>query len=232
MSNKTSFWSIRAEGREADIDVFGVIGDISLWEESASASDFIREVRGLGKNIRKLNINIHSEGGSVFDAFAMYQAIRAFPGEKIAKVPAMAFSAASYLMLAADTVEIGSEAVVMIHNPMAVAIGNHLDMLAAADHLKKAKDLILNVYERRTGGDREHLSELMDAETWFMGGDEAKAAGFADSVMKDPPKKRMAAISEDISRFWRNAPKNLGKPKSPTLKPEIAARLAKLREGA
>jgi ATP-dependent protease ClpP protease subunit len=226
-SQTDSFWAIHASGKEADIDVFGVIGDPGLWEEGVQATEFIRELRGLGR-LNRLNIHIHSEGGSVWDANAMYQAIRDFQAERVVHVNAMAFSAASYLMLAGDRTEVGPEAQVMIHNPWGLAVGEEKDMRSAADRLVKAKSSILNIYERRTGQKRDILSDMMDAETWLTGGEEIKAAGFADVIKKDQPKVRVAAGPLRLVNHWKNAPDTVIKRKPQPLPPELEARARKL----
>jgi ATP-dependent Clp protease, protease subunit len=227
-NNSFKFWNITSQGREAEVDIFGVIGDPGIWEEGTMASNFIRELRGLGK-VSRLNVNIHSEGGSVWDGFAMYQALRDFPAEKVVHVPAMAFSAASYVMLAGDRVEVGPEATVMIHNPWGIAIGDDREMQRASEQLNRAKSNILNVYERRTGQDRDHLSELMDAETWLVGGEEIKEAGFADVVKADQPKVRVAAGPLQLVNHWKRVPESVLKPKAAPVSPEIQQRLEKLK---
>lgn len=222
------FWNIAAQGREAEIDIFGVIGDIGFWEESNKATDFVRELRGLGKNVTKLNINIHSEGGSVLDGMAIYRAIRDFQGEKVIHVNALAASIASVIMLAGDRVEVAPEATVMIHNPMGLVMGEKKDMERIIALLDKNKDSILNVYERRTGANRDQLSAQMDAETWFIG-DEVKAAGFADVVKKDQPKMRMAAGPLKLVSHWKHPPDSVVHRKPAPLAPELAARYEKVR---
>lgn len=222
------FWNITAQGREAEVDIFGVIGDFGGMEESKAASEFIRELRGIGR-VNRLNINIHSPGGSVWDGLAMYRAIRDFQAEKVARVSSIAASAASFIMLAADRVEVAPEAEVMIHDPILLAAAWSESTAAAVPvRWKQAKDQILNIYERRTGQSRDHLSELMAAETWFVG-EEAKEAGFADTVMKDAAKVRIAAgpIPEHILNHWKNRP-TIKKSPAP-LSPEIAARMEKVR---
>lgn len=218
------FWDIRAANKEADVDIFGTIGDFGLWEESVKATDFVRELRGIGR-VNRLNVNIYSGGGSIWDAMAMYRALRDFSAEKVVHVSALAASAATIIMLAGDRIEVAPEAEVMIHNPWGMAMGGEKDMLDAASRLKGAKEAILGVYTRRTGGDRDHLSDLMDAETWMLG-EEIKEAGFADVVKADTPKVRVAAcIGDDVMRGWQNKPNRKPKP----LSPEIAARVDKLR---
>ena len=228
MSTET-FWDIRAQGREAEIDIFGLIGDIGFFEESIAASEFIRELRGLGRNVSRLNINIHSEGGSVFDGLAMYRAIRDFPAEdKVVHVPSLAASIATVIGVGGTSLEVAPEATWMIHNPLAVAIGEERDMLDAAARLKTAKEQILNIYERRTGTDRDILSDLMDAETWMVG-EEIKDAGFADVVKEDQPKMRVAAGPLRLAKHWRRPPECVLKPKPAPLPDDVAARVEKLK---
>lgn len=222
------FWDIRAQGKEASIDIFGVIGDYGMWEESVSATNFIRELRSLGR-VSRLNINLHSEGGSVFDGLAIYRALRDFQAEKVVHVSSLAASIATVVMLAGDRIEVAPEASGMIHNPWGMAIGGEAEMQAYAAQLKQAKSQILNIYERRTGADRDHLSDLMDRETWFASGEELKEAGFADVVKEDKTVSRIAAGPLKLAKFWRHAPESVLKRKPQPLAPEIAARMERLR---
>lgn len=223
------FFEIRSQGREADLDIFGVIGDLGLLEESTTAANFIRELRQLGKPAR-LNINIHSEGGSVWDGLAIYRSLRDFPGEKVAHVSSLAASIATVIMLAADRIEVGPEATVMIHDPSALVVGGEQDMADAIARLKSAKDRILDIYERRTGAPRNRLAALMAAETWFSGGDEITTAGFADVVKRDTPRLRVAAGPLKLAAHWRNAPASITKLKSKPqpLPPELEAKARRL----
>lgn len=231
MSSTDHFWTLSAVGKEADLDIFGVVGEIDDDRDTPvdnSAAALIKELRGVGRGVARLNVNIHSIGGSVWDGLAIYRAISDFPGNKVAHVPALAASIASVIMLAADHVEVAPEATVMIHNPLMGVIGGEQDMADAIVRLKAAKEKILNIYERRTGQDREHLAALMAAETWFSGGEEIKAAGFADTVKKDLPKRRVAAVDTKLAAMWRNAPQNIFDRKPQPVSPEVQARLKNL----
>lgn len=230
MKANGEFWNIAAQKSEAEIDIFGVVGDWGMWEESNSAADFIRNLREVGR-VSRLNINIHSEGGSVWDGMAIYRSIRdhkmAANGEKVVHVASLAASIASVIMLAGDRIEVAPEAQVMIHNPWGITLGGEVEHEAAMARLKQAKQQILQVYQRRTGASAEHLSELMDAETWMLG-DEIKAAGFADVVKEDKAMKRIAAGPLKLVGHFKNVPPGLIKRGPAPVNPEIAARLAKL----
>lgn len=223
-------YDIRVQKSEADIDIFGVIGDVGIFEEGPTAASFISELRSLGR-LSRLNINIHSVGGSFWDGMAMYRAIRdlqmAPKGVKVAHVPALAASAATLPMLAADRIEVAPEAGIMIHRPLVGIFGNEEDFEEAIARLKSAKQQLLQVYQRRTGDKIENLTELLNAETWFIG-EEAVAAGFADVVKEDVPKARIAALATDLLAKYKNTPAKLLNRGPAPVAPEVAARLKKL----
>lgn len=70
----------------------------------------------------------------------------------------------------------------MIHNPLTMAIGNADDMQKAAAMLDEVKESIINAYELKTGLSRAKLSHLMDDETW-MNAVKAVELGFADGIL-------------------------------------------------
>ena len=70
----------------------------------------------------------------------------------------------------------------MIHNPLTMAIGNADDMQKAAAMLDEVKDSIINAYELKTGLSRAKLAHLMDDETW-MNAVKAVELGFADGIL-------------------------------------------------
>lgn len=228
--NDDFIWNITAQAKEANIDIMGVIGNPDDIEtESVNASNFVRDLRGLGRSVNRLNVTLHSIGGSIRDGMLIYSSLRDFPGVKVINIPAMAGSIATAIALSGDRINVGPESFWVVHNPRARADGEQKDMLHAADVLGKAKSSILDLYERKTGQDRDTLSDMMDAETWLQG-EEIVKAGFADAVMADKPKLRLAAqLSPNMLARLRNTPAEILKPKPAPVSPEIAARLEKLR---
>ena len=57
--------------------------------------------------------------------------------------------------------------VMMIHNPLTVAMGDSDEMRRAIQLLDEVKESIINAYEIKTGLSRAKLSHLMDGETWM-----------------------------------------------------------------
>lgn len=75
-------------------------------------------------------------------------------------------------------------AMMMIHNPMTVAIGDSSEMQKASEMLAEVKESIMNAYEIKTGLSRSKISHLMDAESWFNA-KKAVELGFADKILFD-----------------------------------------------
>ena len=86
--------------------------------------------------------------------------------------------------MAGTTVLMAPTALMMIHNPMTAAFGDHEDMQKAIEMLEEVKESIINAYEIKTNLSRAKLSHLMDSETW-MNAKKAIELGFADDILTD-----------------------------------------------
>jgi hypothetical protein len=73
------------------------------------------------------------------------------------------------LMLAGVNRRISRNAMVMIHNPMSIALGNANELRKTADVLDKYLERMLPDYAAATGKTAEELRPLLDAETWYVG---------------------------------------------------------------
>ena len=106
-----------------------------------------------------------------------------YKGNVTVKIDGIAASAASVIAMAGTKVLVSPVSMMMIHNPMTVAMGDTAEMQKAIEMLSSVKDSIINAYEIKTGLSRTRLSHLMDAETWMDAG-KAVELGFADDILK------------------------------------------------
>ena len=127
---------------------------------------------------------INSPGGDCVAASQIYSMLMDYTGSVTVKIDGVAASAASVIAMAGTTVLMAPTALMMIHNPMTLAFGDHEDMQKAIEMLDEVKESIINAYEIKTGQSRAKLSHLMDAETW-MNAYKAIELGFADDILKD-----------------------------------------------
>ena len=97
----------------------------------------------------------------------IYNMLRDYKGNVTIKIDGLAASAASVIAMAGNTVLVSPVAMMMIHNPATLAIGNAQDMERAIAMLNEVKESILNAYEGEDRAFRARLSHMMDDETWF-----------------------------------------------------------------
>ena len=141
----------------------------------------------------------------VFAASQIYTMLRSHKGKVTVKIDGIAASAASVIAMAGTKVLMSPTALMMIHNPLTVAIGDSEEMQKAIDMLSEVKESIINAYEIKTGLSRAKLSHLMDAETW-MNANKAVELGFADGLLFKADGESAAA--EDSFVFSRRAVTN------------------------
>lgn len=167
---------------DAEIRVDGVIGG-DLWGTGITKEDFSSEMKKV-KGAKTLHLRINSEGGSVFDAEAMYALLRGSGSRIVVHIDSLAASAASFLAMAGDEIEISQHAMVMIHNPFMLARGDDEAMMAAAALLSKKKGQIADTYASRTGQKKDQVLTWMKDETYFDSA-EATKYGFATKVIEN-----------------------------------------------
>ncbi|PNG27012.1 head maturation protease, ClpP-related [Methylocella silvestris] len=167
------------------------------------AADAVKAIAAIKAS--RINLRINSPGGDVFEARAIKTALDQHPAQVTAYVDGLAASAASFLMLAGDEIQIAPGAFVMIHNAWGLAIGDAREMRATAQLLDQVTASIRNDYSARTGLDDLTIAKMMDDETWLEAND-AVARGFATSLMPKPAKAAAQARAFDLSAY-ANAPK-------------------------
>lgn len=166
-------------GQKAELLLYEQIGN-SFWEEGITAKQFAHDLAKLGK-VRNIAVRINSPGGSVFDGLAIYNTLKQHPATVDVYVDGMAFSIASVIAMAGDTVSIAKNALMMVHEPRGAVSGTPEEIAAFAELMAKSRDSIVSAYEDKTGKSRDELLAMVNAET-YMNADEAVANGFADEV--------------------------------------------------
>ncbi|CAG4906161.1 head maturation protease, ClpP-related [Paraburkholderia saeva] len=178
------------------------------WYGGVSATAFVQALASITADTIHLRIN--SPGGDVFAARAMETAIRGHSAKVVAHVDGVAASAASFVMLAADEVEISDGAFVMIHKAWSFAMGNADDLKETAKLLDAVDASLVRTYAKETGQDEADIAAWMAAETWFTS-DEAVTNGFADRLANGDDAAQASAWN--LSAF-SNAPKPKAQPGS------------------
>ena len=189
-----SWYAIRARAEGAEVSIYDEIGAYGV-----SAKSFLDELGALPDD-GPLTLRLNSPGGSVFDAVAIYNALKRHAGPVSVWIDGIAASAASYIAMAGDEVVMPENAFLMIHDPSGFVMGTADDMRAMAEALDKIKGSLVAGYVAKSGGAEDDIAALMAKETWLDAA-EAVELGFADRLAEPV---RIAARF-DVGRF-RNAP--------------------------
>ena len=186
------YYDIKASKKDTDLYLYGFIGN-SVWDD-INPKELIDSISGINGGVIRVHIN--SEGGSVYGGQAIYNALKNHDSEVEVYIEGLAASMASIIALAGDRVYMADNALYMIHDPWTWTEGSADDLRKTAQQLDKAKETLINVYERKTEKDREEIAELMSQETWFTA-QEAKEHGFVDEIIEEID---MAASLKQIDR--------------------------------
>jgi ATP-dependent protease ClpP protease subunit/phage head maturation protease len=158
---------------EANVYVYEAIGG----SMGVTASRFAQELEGIDADVIHLRIN--SGGGSVNDAKAIMNSLRAHPARVISHVDGLAASAATIVLMAGDEVVVEPGGELMVHFASTTADGDHTVLGPVSDWIKRQSQDVAEMYAQRSGKTAEEWMDLMAAETWFYGA-EAVEAGLAD----------------------------------------------------
>lgn len=187
-----SWFSIQAKqsGDAPTAAEISIHDEIGMW--GVTAKDFISQMQAT--DAKSITLTINSPGGSVFDALAIYNALRSSEAEVTVKVLGIAASAASLIAMAGDKIVMPENTFMMVHNPLTGAYGNAADMRELADVLDKIANSLISTYVARTGQTEDKVRELLDAESWLTAA-EAVELGFADEL--EPALKIAATFDTD-----------------------------------
>ena len=174
------FWNwIRDEAGGRVLRLEGPIDEESFWSDGVTPRQFREELYAEEGDV---TVYINSPGGNVFAAAEIYTMIRDYPGNVTVKIDAIAASAASMVAMAGDRVMMSPVAMLMIHDPMTIAMGNTRAMEKAITSLNEVKESLVNAYVAKTGLSRNKVAKLLSDETW-LNARKAVELGFADEIM-------------------------------------------------
>ena len=163
-----------------EIFLSGTVGG-QFWDEDGfSATDVYRFLLGVGRKAN-ITVRLNSGGGAADEGTAIYSMLSAHEGDVKLIVEGIAASAASAIAMAGDTIIMGAGAVMMLHDPWGISIGNVDEMDSTRRGLEATTQEYAGIYARRSGKTVAECRKLMKEEAWYTGS-EAVEEGFADAV--------------------------------------------------
>ncbi|GGH03722.1 head maturation protease, ClpP-related [Mucilaginibacter phyllosphaerae] len=126
-------------------------------------------------------VHISSVGGSAFDAIAIYDLLKKYPGNVTTHIDALAASAASVVAMAGSKIVMSKYALLMIHKPMVGSGGNADELLKDVQMLNVVQSRLAQIYIDKSGLDGVTVNSLINSVTW-MTADQALNLGFIDAI--------------------------------------------------
>ena len=180
------FWNFLDNGDTAELQLFGTIQSEEDWwsDDCVTYRSFINELNGLGDK-KSINVVIHSIGGDVFAANAIYSALAMNKATITGTIIGICASAATIVLMACDNRRIAKNAILMAHNPSVSLWGSYQadELMKLAEVTNQVKKSIVAAYMERLDKTEDEINQLMDEESWYVG-QEAVDAGFCDSVIE------------------------------------------------
>ena len=203
--NTQRFWDwVRNEDETRTLFLNGAIAEESWFDDDVTPALFRSE---LNSGTGDIVVWINSPGGDCIAAAQIYNMLMDYKGSVTVKIDGIAASAASVVAMAGTTVLMSPASLMMVHNPLTVAIGDSEEMKKAISMLDEVKESIINAYEIKTGMSRAKLSHLMDAETW-LNANKAMEYGFADGILFKDDQTHIKEFPQNDFIFSRRAVTN------------------------
>jgi ATP-dependent Clp endopeptidase proteolytic subunit ClpP len=189
-----------------------IFDEISWWGISAEmfAAD-LADIKG------DVEVHINSPGGDAFDGITIYNLLAAREGGVTTVVDGLAASAASVIFMAGKERSVSPGSMVMIHDALALCVGNAADMRETAQLLDKVSDNIADVYAAHAGKSAAEWRAAMVAESWYTA-QEAVTAGLAHKLTARPgdaagsEPDAASAFDRSIFASWHGMPASSATP--------------------
>lgn len=159
----------------SEIVLYGTVGEM-LWDSFTAREVVAALAQTKGKDI---TVRINSGGGIADEGVAIYNSLKSHSGRVTIYVDGIAASAASIIAMAGDKVVMRAGSIMMIHDPMMLAIGNAADMEKSKQALDAIGDSMADIYAAKTGRKAAEIRAEMRDELWLTPA-QAKDKGFAD----------------------------------------------------
>lgn len=134
---------------------------------------------------KDIYLYINSPGGSVYDAFAIYDTMNFVKSDVQTVAIGMAASAAAFLLSSGAKGKryVLPHGKIMIHQPSSAARGKVTDMEIDLEESLKIKKQLEEIFAKNTGQKTEKVHLDMERD-YYMTANEAKAYGIVDDVIK------------------------------------------------
>ena len=192
MFNKiiNQYITAKSDGNIGEIYIWGDITSMKWWDEDVTPQDIKKALNEMG-DVTKVKVSVNSYGGECDAGILIYNILDDYRKRKNISIDVtidgVAASMGGVIAMVGDKVTMHDNAILMLHKPIGIALGNSDEMRKQADVLDKYEQRLINIFMSRFKGTEDELKEIISAETWYLA-DEAKERGFVDEVIPTPLK--------------------------------------------
>jgi ATP-dependent Clp endopeptidase proteolytic subunit ClpP len=173
------WYNMTAKADKAEIWIYEQIGEDFWSGDGITAKSFQKDLASIKAS--QIDLHINSPGGEVFSGITIYNLLKQHPANVTTYIDGLAASIASVIAMAGNEIYMAENALMMIHNPWGMAMGDSTEMRKTADLLDKICESLIIAYTDKSKKKKEEVKCLMDEETW-MTAEEAMEHGFIDDV--------------------------------------------------
>jgi len=199
--------AIAPDNSSAEIDMYGeVVKERPKDDEGNSVegnyiveTEFLESLRAVAASGAKyIFLRLNSVGGSCFSAIVIYNKLMEMKADITARVDGVSMSAAFFIMQAANTIEVFSSSLLMLHTASMCVMGyyNAMDLNKQIGLLDGCDGAMINAIVQKTGKSKREVTEALQVET-YMTGAEAVERGYADKLVEDEEEMMPIVASAD-----------------------------------
>jgi ATP-dependent protease ClpP protease subunit len=199
-------WAVnKLDNQTAEILLYGYIGG-----DKVNAADFVAELKQLESKYTTIKLRINSGGGSIFEGFAIFNAIKQSSCKIDAYIDGLAASMASVIVLACDKIYMSKVAMLMTHRPSGAAMGNPDQLRSTADMLEQLEETVCTIYKDRTGLSMDEVkSKYMGTSDNWLSAQDALEAKLIDGVYDSPKPASLPPANmrqeKDLVNYFTNS---------------------------
>lgn len=188
----------------SEINIYDELGP-AWWGliDAQTVTNALDQMKG-----KHVTVRLNTPGGSVDEGIAIYNALVRHKGGVTTVVDSLAASMGSYLLQAGEERRVASNAMVMIHDPWTITMGNATALRKDAETLDKYALRMIPDYAKRSGKSDDDILAIMAEESWYAG-KEAVDAGFADVVEEYAQGRAVQPVMAGLHRVCGKIPESL-----------------------
>lgn len=221
------FYTIQQQGRTAELAIFGPIRSLQWEENDVTAWNILQELRALDAD--EIHVHINCPGGSVGEAFAIYNVLREHPARVTTYADGYVASAAIYPFLAGERRVANPVSAFYFHPVQMEAYGSPEELRKAASQAELLTEQGIKAFEA-AGVSKEAARELV-ARDDFAAPEEMVTLGVATELgQQDDAENASQSILPMVAQLLRERRQHRERKEAEQRAEEMAGRLPALQE--